>query len=509
MQVTEANTDGLKRTLKVVVGSSELNDRFTARLDEVKDTVQLKGFRRGKVPVQHIKKVFGRSLMAEVVQAALEESSRKALDDRKERPAFQPKIDLTEDKTEIESVISGTADLAYTMSFEVLPDIKLVDFPTLQLERLVAEVTDEAVDTALRELAERNTGYETEDGRAGGDGDQLTIDFVGRIGGTEFEGGKGEDVPLVLGGNGFIPGFEDGLKGAKAGEERRVTATFPAEYGVKDLAGKEAEFEVKVKAVAKPVKPAVDDSFAVGLGVESLAMLKDRVRTQIQREYDQVARTKLKRVLLDGLDKAHDFALPPTLVDNEFETIWKQINDSLQRAGKTFADEGKTEEQVREEYRMIAERRVRLGLVIGEIGSKGKIEVSQEDLRGALFEQARRFPGQERMVYEYFQKTPGALAELRAPIFEDKVVDYILGEAKPAERKVSREELLKPLEGDAELAHVHDDGHSHGHHDHDHHHGHDHGHDHHHHDHDHDHGHHGHDHGPGPAHGAGEGDKKP
>ena len=501
MQVTEANSDGLKRTLKVVVGSSELSDRFSARVDEVKETVQLKGFRRGKVPVQHIRKVFGRSLMAEVVQQALEESSRKALDDRKERPAFQPKIELAEDTTEIENVITGKSDLAFTMSFEVLPDISLVAFPQLELERLSADVTDEAVDSALGELAERNLGYETEEGRAAGDGDQLTIDFVGRIDGTQFEGGKGEDVPLVLGGGGFIPGFEDGLKGAKAGEERGVTATFPTQYAVKNLAGKEAAFEVKVKAVGRPKKPDIDDTFAKGLGVDTLAILKDRIRAQIQREYDQVARVKLKRVLLDALDKAHDFGLPPTLVDNEFETIWGQVNEGLKRAGKTFADEGKTEEQVREEYRKIAERRVRLGLVIGEIGTKGKIEVTQEDLRNALFEQARRFPGQERMVYEYFQKTPGALTELRAPIFEDKVVDYILAAANPTERKVSREELLKPIEGDAELPHVHDAAHSHGHdhHDHDHHHGHDHDHDH----------HHDHDHGPSHTHGSEHDDKKP
>lgn len=507
MQVTEANTDGLKRTLKVIVGSNELSDRFSARLDEVKDTVQLKGFRRGKVPVQHIKKVYGRSLMAEVVQQALEESSRKALDDRKERPAFQPKIDFTEDKTEIENVIAGKSDLAYTMSFEVLPDINLVAFPELKLERLSADVTDEAVDKALSDLAERNTGYETQEGRAAGDGDQLTIDFVGRIEGTEFEGGKGEDVPLVLGGGGFIPGFEDGLKGAKAGEDHRVKATFPAEYQVKELAGKDAEFDVKVKAVGKPKKPDIDDTFAKGLGVDTLTTLKDRIRTQIQREYDQVARVKLKRVLLDALDKAHDFGLPPTLVDNEFETIWTQVNDSLKRANKTLADEGKTEEQVREEYRAIAERRVRLGLVIGEIGTKGKIEVTQDDLRNALFEQARRFPGQERMVYEYFQKTPGALTELRAPIFEDKVVDYILAEANPTERKVSREELLKPIEGDAGLAHLDGGAHSHGHHDHDHDHDHHHGHDHDHHHHDHDHHHDGHE--AGHAHGHQHDEKKP
>jgi trigger factor len=495
MQVTEASNDGLKRTLKVVVGTGELNDRFAARLDEVKDTVQLKGFRRGKVPVQHIRKVFGRSLMAEVVQQALEDSSRKALDERKERPAFQPRIELTEDKTEIENVMAGKNDLAFTMSFEVLPEIKLADFSGLKLEKLTADVGDEEVDKAIGELATRNMAYETVEGKAAEDGDQVMLDFTGRIDGEPFEGGAGTDVPLVLGRGGFIPGFEDGLKGVKAGEDRVVTATFPAEYPVATLAGKEAVFEVKAKSVGKPVAPQIDDAFAKGFGVDSLAALKDGVRAQIQREYDQISRTKLKRELLDALDKAHEFALPPTLVENEFQGIWKQLTDSLQQAGKTFADEGKSEEAMQEEYRKIAERRVRLGLVIGEIGTQGKIEITQEELRNALFNQARRFPGQERMVYEYYEKNPAALTELRGPIFEDKVVDYIVEQAKPTDRKVSREELLKPIEGE-EHGHLHGHephDHDHHHHDHDHHH---HGHDHSH-DHDHSHHDHGHSHGQG------------
>jgi trigger factor len=515
MQILEANTDGLKRTLKVVLSTGELNDRFAQRVDQVKDTVQIKGFRRGKVPAQHIKKVFGRSLMAEVVQQALEESSRQALDDRKERPAFQPRIELTEDKTEIENVMAGKGDLAYTMSFEVLPDIKLMDFAGLKLERLAADVPDEVVDKTLDDLAERNKGYEPEEGRQAQDGDQVTIDFVGRIDGAEFEGGKATDAPVVLGGQSFIPGFEDGLKGAKAGEDRNVNATFPAEYPVKELAGKEAAFEVKIKAVAKPIKPAIDDTFAKGFGTDSLAALRDRIRAQIEREYEQVARMKLKRELLDALDKGHEFALPPTLLENEFEAIWRQVTQSLERAGKTLADEGKTEDEAKEEYRKIAERRVRLGLVIGEIGSNGKIEITQEELRNALIVQARRFPGQERAVYEYYEKTPGALNELRGPIFEDKVVDYILSQASVAEKKVSKDELLKPLEGDEEDAHLHA-GHAHHHHDHDHeHHHHDHDHDHHHHHHgdhhhhDHDHGHdHHHDHGHAAGHGGGEGETK-
>ncbi len=449
MQVSVTNSDGLKRTLRVVIEQGELDKRFTTRLDEVKNTIQLKGFRRGKVPPGHIRKLYGRSLMAEVVQQAVDETSQKAITDRAERPAFQPKIDLPEDTAEIERVMSGASDFAYSMSFEVLPAIELADLSTLQLERLVADVPDEAVDKTLTQLAERNTNFVPEEGRTATKGDQLTIDFVGSIDGVEFEGGKAEDVPLVLGGGGFIPGFEDGLEGTKADEDKVVTATFPAEYQVATLAGKTASFQVKVKAVARPETPAIDDELAKGFGTDSLDMLKDRIRTQIQQEYTQVSRAKMKRVMLDVLDKGHSFELPPTLVDNEFEGIWNQLTQSMDQAKKTFADEGKTEDDVRAEYRKIAERRVRLGLVLGEIGQKGEVEVTQDELRNALVEQARRFPGQEKMVYEYFEKTPGAVSQLRAPIFEEKVVDYIAAQAKPIDRKVSSEELLKPIdEGD-------------------------------------------------------------
>ncbi len=452
MEVSVTSSEGLKRTLRVVIGKGELSQRFTNRLGEVKDTIQLKGFRRGKVPTAHIKKVYGRSLMAEVMQSAVEETSRQALTDRKERPAFQPELKLPEDKNEVEQVMSGNADFSYSMSFEVLPEFTLSDLAKIEVERLVADVPDEAVAKALDELAKRNVKFEPEDGRAAADGDQVTIDFVGRIDGEEFEGGKAEDVPLVIGQGGFIPGFEDGIKGAKAGEDRVVKATFPAEYPVETLKGKEATFEVKVKAVAQPVTPAPDDEFAKGLGVDSLDMLKDRLRAQIQREYDQVARAKMKRAMLDVLDKAHTFELPPTLVENEFDGIWKQLTQGMEQAKKTFADEGKTEDEVRAEYSRIAERRVRLGLVLGEIGEQGKVEVTQDELRNALFEQARRFPGQERMVYEYFEKTPGAVSQLRAPIFEEKVVDYIAGQAKVTEKKVGHEELLKPIEDETPSA---------------------------------------------------------
>ncbi len=452
MDVSVTNSEGLVRTIKVVIAQNELGQRFASRLDEVKDTIQLKGFRRGKVPVNHIKKMYGRSLMGEVVQKAVEEASSKVITDRKERPAFQPKIDLSEDKDEIERIMSGAADLAFSMSFEVLPDIVVADLAGLKLEKLVADVPDSAIDEALGQIAERNKKYEAEEGRVAVDGDQLTIDFVGRMDGTEFEGGKGEDVPLVLGQGGFIPGFEDGLKGAKAGDKVVVKPTFPADYPVTTLAGKEAEFDVTVKAVAKSVIPAVDEELAKGLGVESLAVLRDRVKAQITQEFEQISRAKMKRNMLDELNKAHAFALPPTLVENEFNQIWGQLTQSMEQAKKTFADEGKSEDEVRAEYKMLAERRVRLGLVLGEIGDKNKIEVTQDELRNALFEQARRFPGQEKMVYEYFQNTPGAVSQLRAPIFEEKVVDHIAALAQPVERKVTREELVAPMEGDEPAA---------------------------------------------------------
>lgn len=450
MQVDVTKSDGLMRQLKVVVPAAELNQRFSARIDEVKDQVQIKGFRKGKVPVSHIKKVYGRSLMVEVMQAAVEETSRKAMVDRNERPALQPKIELPEDSAEIEKVIDGKADLAYGMTFEVLPKITVADFSNLKLERMVADVEDSAVDKAVGDLVNRSTSYETVADRAAGDGDRITMDFVGKIDGEAFEGGTGEGVTLVVGQGGFIPGFEEGLKGAKAGDERAVTATFPAEYGAKHLAGKVAVFDVKVTDVAAPKKPEVDDEFAKTLGAPDLAKLREMVKAQLQAEHERVTRARLKRQLLDELEKSHDFALPPSLVDSEFESVWNEVTAGMKSQEKTFESEGKTEESAKAEYRRIAERRVRLGLIIGEVGEANKIQVTQDEMRMALMEQARRFPGQEKFVYEYYEKTPGAVAQLRAPIFEDKVVDHIVGLAIPTERKVTREELFKPLSDEVE-----------------------------------------------------------
>jgi trigger factor len=387
--------------------------------------------------------------MAEVLQKAVEETTEKAISERKERPAFEPRIDFPEDREEMDRVMEGQADLAYSVSFEVLPNFEIADLATIELERLVADVPPADVEKAVESIAARNVSFEVQEDREAAEGDQVTMNFVGRVDGVEFEGGKAEDAPLVIGSGGFIPGFEDGLKGAKAGETRIVKATFPAEYPVETLAGKEAEFTVDVKSVGVPKQPAIDDEFAKGLGLESLDDLKGKVAEQIGQEYGQISRAKLKRAMLDALDKAHQFDLPPTLVEGEFNGIWQDLTRRMTEAKRTFEDEGKTEDEVRAEYRRIAERRVRLGLVLGEIGSAAKVDVTQDELRNALFAEARKFPGQEKMVYEYFQKNTGAIAQLRAPIYEDKVVDHIAGLAKVTERKVEPAELLAPLD-DAE-----------------------------------------------------------
>ena len=409
--------------------------------------MQLKGFRKGKVPVPHLKKMYGKGLMQEVLEQAVSESSAKAVKDRNERPAQQPTIEIDDAKEGVfERIVAGEADLAFSMSFEVLPPIPVADLSSLKLERLVADVDDEAVEKALNELADRNVTFAVEDGRAASIGDMVTLDFKGTLDGEAFEGGAAEAANLVLGKGQFIPGFEEGMIGAKAGEARTVNGTFPDAYPMKNLAGKTAQFEVNVKAVSKPNRPAIDEDFATGLGTENLAKLRELVAAQIKREYDQASRMKLKRELLDELDKAHTFELPASLVDFEFENIWKQLTNNLTATNKTFADEGKTEDEARAEYRDIAARRVRLGLVIGEIGEKNKLSVTQDELRRALIDRARQFPGQEKMVYEYYEKQPGALAELRAPIFEDKVVDHVLEQAKPIEKKVTKDELFKAVE---------------------------------------------------------------
>jgi trigger factor len=450
MQIIEASENGLKRTLKVVVAAGELNDRLASRLDQVKGNVQLKGFRKGKVPLAHIRKVYGRSLMAEVLQDAIRDTSERAIRERNERPAHMPAISLTEDQGEINDVIEGKKDLSYQMTFEVVPTFEIADLTAIELERLSADVDEATLQNSIDDLLERASTFEADEARKAETGDRVTITYVGTIAGKAFEGGAGEGLSLVLGNAGFIPGFEDGLIGATKGETRDVACRFPDEYPAKELAGKDAVFNVTVTEVEKPVKAVLDDDLAKSFGAESVDHMKELVTKQIKAEFDKAARLKLKRELLDRLEALHPFELPPSLVEREFEGIWQQVKKSEEREGKSAEDTGKSEDELKSEYRKIAERRVRLGLVVGEIGAKNLIEVTQDELRLALLEQARRFPGQEKMVYEYFEKTPGALQELRAPIFEDKVVDFVLSKAKVSETKVSRDELYARVKATTE-----------------------------------------------------------
>lgn len=450
MQIIEANVDGLKRTLKVVVGAAEIEQRLASRLDQVKDNVQLKGFRKGKVPVAHIKKVYGRSLMTEVLQDAIRETSETAIRDRKERPAQMPNISLSEDQDDINEVIEGKKDLAYQMTFEVVPEIALANFDTIILERLSADVDDETLQKSIDDLLKRAGSFEAAPERKAEMGDRVTITYRGTIDGEAFEGGTGEGLSLVLGNAGFIPGFEDGIVGMRKGETKDLSCRFPDDYSVDTLAGKDAVFNVSVTEVEKPIEARLDDEVAKAFGAENAENLKDLVRKQIQGEFDKAARVKMKRELLDKLETLHSFELPQSLVDREFEGIWRQVEAGRKEQAETPEDSGKSEDELRAEYQKIAERRVRLGLVVGEIGAKNLIEVTQDELRLALMEQARRYPGQEKFVYEYFEKTPGALQELRAPIFEDKVVDLIVGKAKVSEKKVSREELFEQVKAATE-----------------------------------------------------------
>lgn len=452
MQVTETKTDGLQREYQVVVPLDDLAERVNARLTQLKDQVRINGFRPGKVPVAHLKRVYGRSAMAEVIEAAVRETNAKIVEDNGFRLAMEPKVTLPEDQGAVENVITGKADLAYTVAMEILPAIKLADFKTIAIEKPVAEVTETEVQEGIARIAEQNRPFAPKgEGAKAEKGDRLVVSFVGTIDGAPFEGGKGEDVSVHLGSETFIPGFEDQLIGIAAGETRKITSTFPQNYAAPALAGKTAEFEVTAKSIEAPGPVTVDEEFAKSLGLESLDKLKDAVKDRLQREYAAATRAKVKRALLDKLDESHQFEVSPTLVEQEFESLWKSTTAELQSQGRTFADEGTTEEAAKADYRKIADRRVRLGLVLAEIGDKNNIKVSDEEVNRALVERLRQFPGQEQQVYDFYRKNPAALANLRAPLFEDKVVDFLLELAKVTEKKVSREELYKE-EDDGEKA---------------------------------------------------------
>lgn len=444
MQVTETVSDGLKREFKVVVPMADLATKVEQRLDELKNQVRINGFRPGKVPVSHLKRLYGRSVMAETIEAAVREANAQIVTDRGFRLVREPQVKLPEEKDSVEQVIEGKTDLAYTVAIEILPPIELADFKGVQIERLSAEVNDTEVDEAVNRIAEQSRPFTAKgDGAKAANGDRVTIDFTGKIGGEPFEGGTGGDVNLVLGSDTFIPGFEDQLVGVAVGDKPTVKVTFPQTYPAQHLAGKDAEFDVIVKSVEAPQAVTVDDEFAKSLGLESLAKLREMVKARIVQEHAVMSRQKVKRKLLDELDTRHKFEPPPSLVEDEFNNVWKTIGDDLQARKRTFEDEGTTEEKAKEEYRGIAERRVRLGLVIAEIGERNSIKVSDEELSRAVMDRARQMPGQEQKVWDFYRNNPDALASLRAPIFEDKVIDFILELAKITDKTVSREELFK------------------------------------------------------------------
>jgi len=443
MQVTETTAAGLKREYRVVVPATDLVAKVNERLDEFnKGRVRLPGFRPGKVPVAHLKRVYGKSAMAEAIEAAVREANTKIITEHGFKLATEPKVVLPSEEAEVDSVIAGKSDLAYTVELEIVPAIALADFKTLKLTRLKAEVTDAEIDQALQTIAEQNKPFVAKTESAA-DGDRVTIGFEGSIDGTPFEGGTGEDVPLILGAGQFIPGFEEHIAGLKAGENKTFNVKFPDDYPSASVAGKEATFAVTIKAVEAPGVITIDDEFAKTLGLESLVKLKDAVKDRIAREHASASRLKLKRALLDQLDERHKFEPPPSLVEREFNNVWAQVESDLKRENRTFADEGTTEEKARDEYRTIAERRVRLGLVIAEIGEKNNIKVTDEQLTAAIVEQARQLPGREKMVWDHYRNDPNALANLRAPLFEDKVVDFLVELAEVTDEPVSRDELFK------------------------------------------------------------------
>jgi len=444
MQVTETLSEGLKREFKVVVPAAELDAKVNVRLDELKDRVRINGFRPGKVPVAHLKRVYGRSAMAEVIEATVRDTNNQIVSERGFKLASDPKVTLPTEQAAVEKLIAGESDLDYTVAVEIVPPIELTNFKTIKLTKLTSDVTDAEVDEAVARISEQNKPYsqKPEGGKAAKD-DRVVISFAGTIDGQPFEGGTGDDSVVLIGSNTFIPGFEDQLIGIAAGETRTLKVKFPEHYQAANLAGKDAEFVVTAKSIESPGAVKVDDEFAKSLGLESLAKLRDAVKERIVAEHAGVSRQKIKRALLDELDGRHKFEPPPSLVEEEFDRVWKSVQSEMETEKKTFADEGTTEEKAKAEYRAIAERRVRLGLVLAEIGEKNKITVADDELNRAVMEQTRRFAGQEQRVWDYYRQNPQAVAALRAPIYEEKVVDFLLELAEVTEKKVAREELYK------------------------------------------------------------------
>ncbi|MBV9288151.1 MAG: trigger factor [Hyphomicrobiales bacterium] len=455
MQVTETLSQGLKREYDILLPASDLKEKLNGQLADLKTKVRIKGFRPGKVPVEHLRRVYGKSVMADVVQEAIASANKKIVDDNGLRLAREPKVELPQDKETLEAALEARGDFTFKVALEVLPSFEIGDFSQIELERPTAEVEEAEIELGLERLAhERRKHVDKPEGAKAEDRDRVTVDFHGTIKGAPFEGGEGKDIQVTLGMGAFLPGFEEQLIGVAVGEKRTIQATFPEAYAVRALAGQTADFDVTVKAVAAPEALVIDDDFAKGLGAESLEKLKAMIRDRVAADYARASREKIKRQLLDKLDALYSFELPEGLVNQEFDSIWAQVMREQQASGRSFADENTTEEAARADYRRIAERRVRLGLLLAEVGARGGVKVSDEEMTQALVARARLFPGQEKQVWDYYRNNAQALAELRAPIYEEKVVDHILGLAKVAERKVSKDELMRPIDDELPTAPV-------------------------------------------------------
>lgn len=457
MQVTEIKSEGLRREFKIAVSAKEIEEKINFRLADLARTVNMPGFRPGKVPVAVMKKRYGGAVLGEVVESAVNDGTRQAMIERGLRPAAEPKVEIT-------SMKEG-GDLEYTLAVDVLPEIKPMDFSKLELERLTVAADDAAVEKAINRLAEAHkTSKPVDPARPSAKGDVVVIDFVGSIDGTEFPGGKADGYHLELGSGSFIPGFEDQLVGKSAGDKTEVKVAFPADYGAAELAGKEASFAVTVHEVHESVPSAIDDGLAAKVGMADLAALKGALRDEQGRELKEFSRMKMKRQLLDKLYDAHEFEVPSSLVENEFEAIWRQFEEHRKNTAAGEGDgkdaealnekdeEKKTDEEHKAEFQEIAERRVRLGLLLAEVGRLNNIQVSQEDINRAMSAEARRYPGQEKAVMDYYKNSPEAMQALTGPIYEEKVVDFMIELAKVSEREVSIEELMKVDGADADDA---------------------------------------------------------
>ncbi len=452
MQVTETLNDGLRRKLSVVIPAADLVSRRDERLNDLKARANIKGFRPGKVPVAHLKKVYGRSVMSEAMQDAINKSVEESLTEREERAAARPSIDLPEDQTLINQVLEGEADLTFEVSYEILPRIEPMDFKSVAIEVPVVEASDEDIEREVNRVFTNSREYEDkgEDGVVE-TGDRLELKFDGRIDGKPFESGSSEHAHLTVGAGEYLPGFEEQLVGLKAGKSKKIGVSFPEDYGNAELAGKAATFDVEILRIETPKKGVeLDDAFAQSLGLTDLAQLRSEVRRQIEEAHASMVRQRVKRQVLDALDEGHRTDVPSGLVEAEFNAIWQRVMHEIEHHGRTFEDEGTTEQEAREQYRQIAERRVRLGLVLAEIGKRNDIQVSEEEHQQALVAEIRRFPGQEQQVYDYYRKNPAALASLRAPVFENKVVDFIVELVEKTDKPMTRAELVRLIEEDDE-----------------------------------------------------------